>query len=137
VRIASPEGKVGFTVVMDGETFKAQGFLHHISLSLQDNIEETLNDYLDTENYGYKLDDLHVAHICHVKYCVNIEHVLLLHKNAHRIRDNTCHGFHLVHLPNIDCEDNDIDCNVKEHWFNPCIHLPQCVLGYPKKEIHY
>jgi len=137
VRIAAPDGEQGFTIVIDGETFKAQGFLHHIALSLQDGIEETLNDYLDIDGYGYELKNLQVSHICHTKYCVNIEHLLLLDKKVHRIRDNTCHGFHLVHLPNVNCENDDIECDIKEHWFNPCIHYPKCIFTYPKKDKHY
>jgi len=128
VRIAAPKGKPGFKIERDGAQYKAQAWLHHIALSLRNDINE-IYPILDEEN-------VEVAHICHIKICVKRTHCYPINKKKHQIRDQTCHGFHLVHYPNIEC-DNTLTCRIKEHWFNPCIHEPQCVLGYPTEGVHY
>jgi len=57
-----------------------------------------------------------VSHLCHVGSCVNPAHLTLEMAAANRAR-NICQGWTHITCP--------CGCN---HRFNPCRHVPQCVL---------
>jgi hypothetical protein len=86
---------------------------------------------------GVGFNDIEVVHLCHNDKCYRSTHLWIERKAHHKIRDQTCQGSCLAHLPQHNCQGGGQQCRNAAHFFNPCLHIPQCVLPLPIQGQHY
>jgi len=66
-----------------------------------------------------------VSHLCHCRECINPRH-LILETQAENLDRNRCIGTKWMKCPR----------HPEEEPWNPCSHLPQCILPNPFVSIH-
>lgn len=85
---------------------RTEYYVHHLALIAAGRKEELLK----------KSKDDHVSHLCHQRTCFNAAHLVVESSKKNRDR-NKCIGWTYINCP--------CPCN---HKFNPCNHIPQCIL---------